>query len=338
MFKSILANIFNKALAIIAVGAAVSITTSCESIYDDLDPCPQGVRLRFVYDYNMEFANAFPSQVDCLTVLFYDENGRYVTTRTNTTDELHDENYRMTVDLAPGTYTIVSYGGMACEDASFHYVTDPATTALRDIRVALNDDCLTSPVGTNLHPLFYGKIDVEIESTDMTYREYTVKMMKDTNNLRVILQQIDGDPLDNADFDWMVTDNNTLFAWNNDIIPQTPVEYLPWARGNASPGDLPDGTPASVCWAEMSFSRLVTGNEPHLVITRRSDGYQVIDIPLINYLGLMKSEAYESMPLQEFLDRESRWDMIFFLDRNHAWLKTQIIVNDWVVRLNDIDV
>lgn len=87
----------------------------------------------------------------------------------------------------------------------------------------------------------------------------------------------------------------------------------------------------------MSFSRLVTGNEPHLVITRRSDGYRVIDIPLINYLNLMKSEAYESMPLQEFLDRESRWDMIFFLDRNHAWLETQIIVNDWVVRINDIE-
>lgn len=51
----------------------------------------------------------------------------------------------------------------------------------------------------------------------------------------------------------------------------------------------------------------------------------------------MKSEAYESMPLQEFLDRESRWDMIFFLDRNHAWLETQIIVNDWVVRINDIE-
>lgn len=338
MNKGIFANIINKAMAVLAIGAAASVMSSCESIYDDLDPCPQGVKLRFIYDYNMEFANAFPSQVDCLTVLFYDEAGRYVTTRTNTSAELHDENYRMTVDLDPGTYTILAYGGMACGESSFHYVTEPASTSLRDIRVALDDDCLTSPVGTELHPLFYGKIDVAVETTDMTYREYTVPMMKDTNNLRVVLQQIDGDPLDEADFDWKIIDNNTLFAWNNDIIPQEPVDYLPWVRGNASPGELPDGTPSQVCWAEMSFSRLVTGNSPRLQITRRSDGYMVVDIPLINYLILMRSEAYKNMGNQEFLDRESRWNMTFFLDRNHAWIKTHIIVNDWVVRLNDVEV
>ncbi len=338
MNKGIFANISGKALAMMAAAAVVTGLSSCESIYDDLDPCPQGVRLRFIYDYNMEFANAFPSQVDCLTVLFYDEAGRYVATRTNTTDELHDENYRMTVDLDPGTYTILAYGGMACDDASFHFVTEPSATALKDIKVELNADCLTSPVGTNLHPLFYGKLNVEVESTDLTYREYTLEMMKDTNNLRVMLQQINGDPLDYAEFDWKVTDNNTLFAWNNDIIPQIPVEYLPWAQGNVSPGNLPDGTPASVCWSEMSFSRLVTGNEPHLVITRRSDGYTVVDIPLNNYLGIMKSELFKDMKLQEYLDRESRWEMIFFLDRNHAWIQLQIIVEDWVVRIKRIDV
>ncbi len=57
-------------LATTAFMAGASLFSSCESIYEDLDPCPQGLRLRFVYDYNMEFANAFPSQVECLTVLF----------------------------------------------------------------------------------------------------------------------------------------------------------------------------------------------------------------------------------------------------------------------------
>lgn len=56
--------------------------SSCESIYEDLEACPHGVSLRFVYDYNMEFANAFPSKVDCLTLLVYDSEGNYVTTIT----------------------------------------------------------------------------------------------------------------------------------------------------------------------------------------------------------------------------------------------------------------
>ena len=29
--------------------------------------------------------------------------------------------------------------------------------------------------------------------------------------------------------------------------------------------------------------------------------------------------------------------MIFFLDRNLMWIKTQIVINDWVVRLNNTD-
>ena len=49
--------------------AVAALLSSCHGIYNDLEPCSQGVRLRFVYDYNMEYANAFHSQVDCLALL-----------------------------------------------------------------------------------------------------------------------------------------------------------------------------------------------------------------------------------------------------------------------------
>ena len=41
------------------------------------------------------------------------------------------------------------------------------------------------------------------------------------------------------------------------------------------------------------------------------------------------------MPAQEFLDRESEWSLVFFLDSNNRWYNTRIIVNDWVVRINN---
>ena len=72
--------------------------SSCESIYEDLSPCPHGVSLRFIYDYNMEYANAFPKKVDCLTLLIYDGKGDYVGTRTVMGPELQDETYRMQLD------------------------------------------------------------------------------------------------------------------------------------------------------------------------------------------------------------------------------------------------
>ena len=323
-----------KALATtLIVGTALSFA-SCDRLHEDLQPCPQGLSLRFIYDYNMEFANAFPSQVDCLTVLFYDGNGNYVTTQTNTNpSDLSDENWRMTVDLNPGEYTIVAYGGMECDKSSFNFVTPPSNTKLHDIEVRLNPE----DIGSELHPLFYGKLDTSVEVGGLTYKEVTVEMMKDTNNLRVLLQQIDGDPLDNADYDFQVTDNNTLFAWDNDLLPVPTVTYSPWARGNASPGELPDGGEASVAWAEISFSRLLTAASPRLLISHKSTGKKVVDIPLNNYLLLLKSQAFSSMPNQEFLDRESRWNMIFFLSRDNYWVSTLISIKDWNVRINNAD-
>lgn len=285
----------------------------------------------------MEFANAFYSQVDCLTVLFYDSEGKFVTKRINTSSDLADEFWRMEIDLAPGQYHILAYGGMACEDSSFSFVTDPESTAYNNVRVHLNSECITSPVGTELHPLFYGKLDTEVEANSTTYREVTVPMMKDTNNIRVLLQQVGGEPVDNADYDFRITDNNTLFAWDNDLLPVPTVTYYPWARGNASPGELPDGSDASVAWAELSTSRLVTGASPRFIITHKETGENVVDIPLNNYLLLLKSQAFATMGNQEFLDRESRWNMIFFLNQNN-WVSVSITIKDWTVRINNSEV
>ena len=325
-----------KAFTVAMIAGTALSFSFCDRLHEDLQPCPQGVRLRFVYDYNMEFANAFPSQVDCLTVLFYDKEGKYVTTRTNTeSSELSDEEWRMTVDLKPGSYSVIAYGGMECSESSFSFTSAPSAIAMDALQVELKPTCLTRPAGTELHPLFYGNLEVSVEQTDLEYRDYTLYMMKDTNNLRVMLQQVDGSAIDEADFDFKVVDDNTLMAWNNNVIPTQTVEYFPWTRGNASPGELPDdGGAATVAWAEMSFPRLVTTNSPHLVITRKVDGYKVVDIPLNNYLLLMKSEAYASMPAQEFLDRESRWKMLFFL-QGGRWLDTVIEINDWIVRINN---
>ena len=62
--------------------------SSCEKIYDDLEACPHGVSLRFVYDYNMAYANAFPKKVDCLTLYVYDNEDNYVATHVVTADSL----------------------------------------------------------------------------------------------------------------------------------------------------------------------------------------------------------------------------------------------------------
>ncbi|GFI01050.1 FimB/Mfa2 family fimbrial subunit [uncultured Phocaeicola sp.] len=314
----------------------VGLLASCHGIYDDLAPCSRGVRLRFVYDYNMEYANSFPKWVDCLTLFVYDEQGNYVGTYTGMGDELKDENYRMTIDLEQGNYHFIAYGGLSCAQTSFSFRSVPAPgLQWQDLRVEMHDAGRVST--TNLHPLFWGTLDINIDAD--TYKEGTVHLMKNTNNIRVVLQHISGKPVDDKDFTFRITDDNTLFAADNSLIPNGTQVYAPWAQGCRTTGVTESGdAEVTVAYAELSTSRLVRENRPRLVISRKSDSKPVVDIPLNEYLLLLKSDRFHEMGDQEFLDRESDWSMVFFLDdsNNQEWIRTHIVVNDWVVRLNDI--
>ena len=318
-----------------------SAMTSCDNvIYDGLDPCPQGVRLRFVYDYNMEFANSFHKKVDCVTLYVYDEKGNYLKTITETTDVLADENYRMTLDFEPGHYRLVAYGGLACEEHSFSVADEPSrqASAYTDLQVRMDE----GELGTKLHDFYYGMQDVEIRSTDTDYVEKTLNMMKNTNNIRIVLQQLDGEPVDDKDFSFFITDDNTLFAYDNMLKPNGTVTYTPWVKGQASTGVIVgengvEEQEVIVAFAELSTSRLMTHTSPRLIIKRNDTGADIVNIPLNNYLLLLKSMQYADMGSQEFLDRESDWSMIFFLDHGHRWINTYFVINDWVVRINETE-
>lgn len=324
--------------AVITTASAAALS-SCNHFNEDLEPCPQGVELRFVYDYNMEFSNAFPSQVECLTVYIYDRDGNYLDTRVETSPVLRDENWRMELALPAGEYSFVAYGGMACDKSSFSFLSTPAPgSSMTALGVELKPSLLTSPVGNPLHPLFYGRLEsVSVSDEDTDRVPATVYMLKDTNNIRILLQNVDGTPVTSSDYIFTITDNNTVLNWKNDVVlqPESAV-YHPWAQGDihADGNQLAQGGIAA--YAEFDISRLTLSTSPVLSVVRAHDGTNVLSIPLINYLLMLKSDHFASMGNQEFLDRESRWDMIFFIGPDTVWIKTSIIINGWVVRINDI--
>lgn len=334
---SILSKTYKALLALLL--PALMALTSCDAFNQDLDPCVRGLKLRFVYDFNMEFANAFPAQVDCLTLLVYDQQGNYVRTVTASRPETADENWRMTIDLPAGTYQLLAYGGMDCNDASFKFNTLPSQSTFRNLEVYLPSNLITEPKGTDLHPLFYGRAEVTVAEESTTYTEKTVYMMKDTNDIRVMLANENGDPISADDFIFTITDNNTRFNYLNNIISTESITYRPWEKGDAQIGVLPehDDLLALVSWAEFSVSRLIEDSEARLTVYR-TDGKKVLSIPLIEVLLLVKSEHFKDMTPQDFLDRQSRWNLTFFLIGDGTWAGVSIIVNDWIVRINDIDI
>lgn len=334
--------------------------------YDDLEECPRGVIMRFVFDYNLEYANSFPHHVDCLSVYLFNEAGELQEKRIETTEVLADEDWRMTFDLPAGNYQVVAYGGLECDMASFAH-----TKAAEDIKRIEDLEVLMNPehVGDEdarpyekLHDLFHG-IHTFTVNEGTEYDKTTVHMIRDTNNIRIVLQHLDNTPVDDKDFRFEIVDDNIWFNYNNDVLPHHTVTYTPWITGTASAGlngipsmsDAPSRAGAveahevQVAYADLSVSRLMHQSDftwtnenglsqqgPRLRIISKENGRIVVDLPLNNYLLLLKGEHLASMPAQEFLDRANNYSLVFFLDRDNAWVRMNIVVNNWTVRVNNI--
>ena len=308
---------------------------SCNTIWTDQDACPEGASIRFVYDYNMEFADAFNKKVDCLSVLVFDNSGNHITTIEETSEALKDESYRMTLDLEPGDYTLVTYGGLACEESSFNIPSFGTRVSghISGLYAEMEHDNFVS--NDAKHDFYHGIHNLTIRQHKVA--EETVYLKKNTNNIRIVLQQISGETITADQFTFSITDDNSYMDAENNVIPKGIVNYQPWTSGDAIVGTAEDGeTPVSTVFAEFSTSRLTTGTSPKLVIRSIEKDKDIINIPLNQYLLLLKSEIHEGMESQEFLDRESEWSLVFFLDSGFRWINTHIVVNDWTVRLNHI--
>lgn len=354
--------------------------TGCNDniIYDDQSECYSGVKVKFIYDYHLEpGANAFPANVDCVTVFVFDTDGNYITHFSETSAELRSDQYRMELPLEIGNYELIAYGGVTCEKPTFNFSPGWLTAGQKDgrkhdilVELPVNGDGVSK---NKLHDLeertgglFYGTIPLEITEDDWNVpgnmREVILPMIKDTNNIRVVLQQISyPNTLDYNDFDFKIIDDNFILDGTNLPAASTKADteksYEPYAyenvkmgymeagANNGDPAEYDENREVTVAAAEFSTSRLLVQNIPtaRLVVTSKTmhdnDGNDkvLIDLPLIMYLKATRSFGTNWIKDdQEYLDRRSDWTMFFFLQRNE-WVKTKIVVNDWTVRINDIN-
>lgn len=338
-------NLLNKTAALLTVSVMMTLLSGCSAIKDDEPvPCPQGLAIRFVYDYNLERANAFHSQVDCLTLHIYDSDGNFVRTITETSGVLANEDYLMHVnDLPEGSYKLVAYGGAECSDKSFSHTVVPGPgTSHTDLGMRLHAECLEpgNPLG-RLHDHFYGAATATvIKQPELSL--VTVKMMKNTNHFRIMLQHLSYEPLHGNDYEFEIVDDNTLFDCNNNLLDTGDVTYTPWAQGQIATGNAETGARATVtevkmAYADLSTSRLMTKRSPKLIVRHKESGKEIINIPLNNYLLALRGNHFDWTAEQEFLDRKSDWQLFFFLDDDRTWNQAFIRVDDWIVRINEIN-
>lgn len=344
----LLYSIHHQAFKYLLAMAAVLPFASCHTVWDD-DDCPVDIeyRVKFVHDYNMLFTDAFATQVHSVTLYAFDETGKLVLQQSEQGEALSHDDYTMKLDLAPGNYRLVAWAGLAEGDA-FEVpqmtegisVQDDLTCRIKRYHRTWHGEEIDS-VGY-LHPLWHGIAEPQLlqSRAEVNIQTVTMPLIKNTHTIRVILQQIAEGQLDASQFDFTITDENGMMTHENHLVEGDGIlTYMPYhqAQGSAAVEGEASEEQLNMVVAELTTGRLMADAETRLTISNRETGETVLSIPLIDYLELCKTVANYDMPLQEYLDREDTYTMTFFLDSNKAWVNTQIIINDWIVRYNDIN-
>lgn len=322
---------------------------SCEPFFEDLPPCPHGIALRFETDFNAESGSQ--NALNELVVVVYDADSNWVDTRYVEQQDLADGHFRLEMDVPQGLYHFVAYSGLRAESPSFAFVQTPgAGSRMADLRTALDRNCLSDSLRRNLTNFYWGY--TSLHSADL-YETGSLRLKRNTNNIRIMLQEPGIKSGTDGRFAYQIVDDNTLFNYRNDVLPCDTAHYQPWTAGTLyfdHTSDTNNGTgsknsPAAyanqnaadytIHYAELSTSRLIDG-QGRLVVRDVAKGETLIDIPLTKYLEQAISENVGGS-VQDYLDRENQYTLHFFLSEEGWWMMTYIIVNGWIVRINDVE-
>ena len=337
---------FSSLILAMALGSAV---VSCDNVLaeEEVD-CSVTYRVKFKYDYNMKYADAFANEVSSVTLYAFDDNGKLAFQKTEEGEILKSPDYHMELDLNPGDYRLITWAGRLDEEASFSVpILTEGVSTYEELKCKMERAYTRAADGgaysdIDLTGLWHGEVQKHnFPSRAAMVETVTVPLVKNTNKIRIILQQMDGVSIDVENFEFTITDDNGYMNYDNMLLEDEMLTYYPYfhADGSTAFGDdvqVEEDDNISVAIAQLTVCRLVESQNPYLTITNMETGKEILSIPLIKYLLLTEAEGHE-MTNQEYLDRQDEYHMTFFLDENMAWINTQIVINDWIVRFNDME-
>ena len=300
----------------------VLVLFSCTSIDETLPECRLYVRFR--YDYNMEFSDAFASQVNRVDVFVFDKDGTFVIKKSEQGETLGGS-YRMPLPLPAGEYRIAAWAGMSDDFEMPEPVAGKTTLEELTVRMKREESLVHNKA---LNPLWYGGVQA-VSFTGRQEQTETVSLIKDTNKFRFILQKSGpGEELDINDCLFEIRADNGYYDWNNDLLDDDMISYRPYYLEKVEDVGIV---------VEMNTMRLLEHKKVYLTLTRKSDGKELMRIDLIPYLLLTKMEGH-NIPAQEYLDRQSEYAIVFFYNPELLnFLSTKIVINGWTIWLKGED-
>ena len=206
----------------------------------------------------MEYADAFSSAVDQVTLFVFDELGGFVMQQSESGSSLKRSNYRMIVrNLPENNFQLIVVGGLNKSSFGVPMLT-PELSSIEDFTIRLME--LNKGISDKeLNPLFYGSETI-LECCNREDKETFVEisLIKNTNGFRILLQSDDNERLNPDDFQFEIVDKNGILDSENKAITTLEVTYHPFLTGNPTLedelGERKEVT--SIVYAELSTSKL----------------------------------------------------------------------------------
>lgn len=348
--------------AALVAALALSFTACDETFFDDEGDCDVHYLIRFRYERNLKWADAFPSEVNSVNLYVFDGNGLFVKEYKGRGEALSSPDYSIELDLPAGDYKFLGWCGLENDGVEMESFTVPqpvaGVTTIDELTCALNTKraAARAAIAENgvysdeqLHFLYHGYLEETlVDGQDGQWYEYVMYLTKDTNHIRIILQETTGEGLNVEDYEITIEDDNSLMAYDNSLIGNGTVTYRPWAQ---EADELGVGKPEADgplqyvrgVYADLTVGRLMASHQDDLMLTIRNKATQEIiaRVPVLQYALLSRKyyeEAYgHRMDDQEFLDREDEYVLTFFLV-NHKWIDSMIMIHSWRIVRHDYDV
>lgn len=335
---------YKKWSTLLIAGAMAAGLSSCNDsiVFDDLPECVPEYRVRLSYDHNMAFEERV-NKVEAAEVYAFDADGNLAATATADLETLKENDWTLPLKLNRNQeYQLVIWGGLTME-SPFRLDGSRAFSSFGDVICRLGTETDGEGHATSssrLPALFHGTTTVTYTKED-GYEEYTAKLVKNTNQLDVVMRRKAGSPVGVSEYKVKVTDANGVMDHTNSVSGDD-IHYLPVeiVEGNRR---LPDGQggqsqyTTQAVTAEMHVARLMKDSPARLIVNEAASGKEMFNVALVDLLLAAKENIAPNMDDQEFLDRQDEYDVELILPSDETWHGLEIYINNWVIVYNDIE-
>jgi hypothetical protein len=341
-------------LKIIALTAVLALS-SCEPIRDSYAEC--GVWLEFIFDYNMEFADSFDSQVKTVDVFIFDGEGKFALAKHAAVGDLEGHK-RMFIGngLLPfGKYRILTVGNLCAPFRFTHRgnLLIPGVTTIEEVLLALD----TKEASREFGHLFFGP-DMEVNfRADQSV--WPVPLVRETNRFSILLQtqtesseggmRAEIDPMHAIE---IVAPESGAYDYLHNPADQNELTYRPYFIQSSI--DYEDKAVVRQTIAHINTMRLLEnhGNGYRLSVRDVASGKEIWNKDLLPLLSGAHSPFRPDgtgLPNGEYLDRECDWHIVIIYTYNDpggtippntdlegVFKALKIIVNNWIVWENEM--